>query len=118
MLSKDRIGLLILIASIVSPLAGCGQQEETARVVQEANRESARADQEQQARKAAEKQRQEAESQRAAAEKARQDAEQSKSYWQNMVWVVAIAAIVLLIFGAGLGSSARKDAKARKSPDE
>lgn len=105
-----RIARNVLVAITVCLVTACGNEE--------AERERARAQQEQQARQVAEKQRQAAESQRQAAEKARLAAEENKSFWQTVAWVVGIAAIGLLVFGIALGSSARKDAEARKPPNE
>lgn len=106
----NRIVRLVIVGSTICLLTACPNEE--------ADRERTRAQQEQQARETAEKQRQEAEIQRLAAEKARQAAEQSKSSWQTVAWVVGVAAIGLFVFGTALGSSARKDAKARKPPEE
>lgn len=121
MITINRIARLVFVAATLCLLTACSQKEEAARAdaaTQDANRERARAQQEQQARQVAERQRQEAEAQRIAAEKARQVAEESKSNWQTVAWVVGISAIGLLIFGTALGSSARKDATARKPPNE
>ncbi len=105
----NRIARLVFVAVTLCLFTACTNKE--------ADRERARVQQEQQARQGAEKQRQAAESQRQAAEKARQAAEESKSFWQTIAWVVGIATIGLFLFGIALGSSARKDAKARSPPD-
>lgn len=103
---------LVFVAFTLCLLTACGQQ--AARldaVTQQAAQAEERAQKEQKAREVAENQRQEA-------EKARQVAEESKSNWQTLTGVVGILAIVLLMFGIALGSSARKDAAARKPPNE
>ena len=103
---------LVFVAFTLCLLTACGQQ--AARldaVTQQAAQAEERAQKEQKAREVAENQRQEA-------EKARQVAEESKSNWQTVAWVVGTLAIVLFMFGIALGSSARKDAAARKPPNE
>lgn len=105
----NHIARLVLVAITLCLFTACTNDE--------ADRERARAQQEQQARQVAEKQRQAAESQREAAEKARQAAEENKSFWQTVAWVVGIATFGIFLYGIALGSSARKDAKARRPPD-
>ncbi len=103
----------MFVAFTLCLLTACGQEEapRLVAVTQQAAQAEERAQKEQKAREVAENQRQEA-------EKARQVAEESKSNWQTLTGVLGILAIVLLMFGIALGSSARKDAAARKPPNE
>jgi len=110
---------LVFVAFTLCLLTACGQEEaRPVAVTQQAAQAEKLAQKEQKAREVAENKRQEAEVQRDVAEKARQVAEESKSNWQTVAWVVGTLAIVLFMFGIALGSSARKDAAARKPPNE
>lgn len=120
MKTMNRIARFVFVASTLCLLTAC-QGKEAARAdeaTRQATQAQERTQKEQKAREVAEKQRQEAEAQRAAAEKARQAAEESKSNWQTVAWAVGILAILLFMFGIALGSAARKDAAARKPPNE
>ncbi len=52
------------------------------------------------------------------AETAAHEANQGKSTWQTVSFVVGISAVVLLVFGTALGSSARKHAKEQKAQQD
>ncbi|MBP6602835.1 MAG: hypothetical protein KA250_13575 [Verrucomicrobiales bacterium] len=81
-----------LILICFSLLAGCGDGGKA-----EIERERQRTEQ--------------AERERQKAEQARKEAEEGKSTWQTVAWVVGVGAVVLLVFGTAMGSSARKDAE-------
>lgn len=50
---------------------------------------------------------------------ARRAAEESRATWQTVSFVVGIGAVILLVFGTAIGSSARKEAeRASKDTDE
>lgn len=51
------------------------------------------------------------------AEIAREQAEKSKNMWQTVAWVAGVGAVVLLVFGTAIGSSARKDSE-NKLPEK
>ena len=48
------------------------------------------------------------------AEQTAREAQQGTATWQTVAFIVGIAAVVLLVFGTALGSSARKHAERRK----
>jgi len=79
---KKYLALLLLSVSL---LAGCYDKDKAA-----VERERQRAEQ---------------------AERARKIAEDEKSMWQTVACVVGVGAVVLLVLGTAIGSSARKDAE-------
>jgi hypothetical protein len=106
---KRHIPLILLCTTLLS---GCDAKGPTQ---EELAREKARVEQAERDRKEEEQARKQAEQAREQAEQAREKAEAGKSTWQTVAWVAGVGAVILLIVGTAIGSSAKVDAQKTKS---